>query len=748
MQKTGPILLITLLLMTAVVQAQMKRVSPLRVSANGRFFTTASGAPFFWLGDTGWLLFNKLTREEADKYLENRRQKGFNVIQVMLVHSLGEVNAYGDSALVNKNVATPKTTPGNSFTDTAQYDFWDHVDYIVDKAAEKGLYMALVPVWGSNVKSGHVSEEQAKTYAAWLVARYKNRPNIIWMNGGDIKGSDGMPVWNVIGNTLHTSDTAHLVTFHPRGRTQSSIWFHKANWLQFNMMQSGHRTYAQDTSASDMHYGEDNWKYVVTDYRQVPVKPVLDGEPSYEGIPHGLHDSLQPRWTDSDVRRYGYWSVFAGAAGYTYGHNAVMQMHKGTDSNGSYGVRQVWDSAMNAPGAQQMVYLKALLLSRPYFERVPDQSLIASGQGSRYNRLLATRGKQYAFIYTYTGRNIPVNMGKIAGDTVKASWYNPRNGHVTYIGKYPNKGVTTFDPPGRQQDGNDWVLVLDTYVPGKEVYLFTSFREPATDGLHLLYSYDAYHWLDLGRSLLQPTVGEKKLMRDPSMIQGPDGTFRLVWTSGWKGDKGFGYASSKDLLHWSEQRAINVMQKEPATVNVWAPELFYDKEHSQYIIIWASTIPHRFPKGKEDEDNNHRMYYTTTKDFITFTPARLFLDPGFSVIDCVIVQQAPGKYVLVLKDNTRPERDIKAAFGTQALGPYKNVSKAFTPPFTEGPTVVKAGNEWLIYFDAYRDKQYGAVKTTDFKTFTDISGDVLVPEGHKHGTILKVKEDVLNALQQ
>jgi hypothetical protein len=142
------------------------------------------------------------------------------------------------------------------------------------------------------------------------------------------------------------------------------------------------------------------------------------------------------------------------------------------------------------------------------------------------------------------------------------------------------------------------------------------------------------------------------------------------------------------------------------------------------------------------------MYYTTTKDFIAFTPARLFLDPGFSVIDCVIVQQAPGKYVLVLKDNTRPERDIKVAFGAQALGPYKNVSKAFTPPFTEGPAVVKAGNEWLIYFDAYRDKQYGAVKTTDFKTFTDISGDVLVPEGHKHGTILKVKEDVLNALQQ
>ncbi|KAA2242024.1 DUF4038 domain-containing protein [Chitinophaga agrisoli] len=734
--------------MICTVQAQTERLRPLCVSDNGRYFTTADGAPFFWLGDTGWLLFNKLTREEADKYLEDRHQKGFNVIQVMVVHSNGEINAYGDAALVNKNVATPRVTPGNSPDDTAQYDYWDHVDYIVNKAAEKGIYMALVPVWGSNVKAGKVTVQQAKTYATWLAARFKDRPNIIWMNGGDIPGNQGLAVWNMIGTTLRQQDPGHLVTFHPRGRTQSSRWFHQASWLQFNMMQSGHRTYAQDTSAGDLHYGEDNWKYVTADYKLKPAKPTLDGEPSYEGIPHGLHDSLQPRWTDSDVRRYGYWSVFAGAAGYTYGHNAVMQMHKPEDQSGAYGVRELWFNAINDPGAGQMMHLKNLLLSRPYFDRVPDQTLIAGQQGNKYNRLMATRGKEYAFIYTYNGRNISLNMGRIAGDTVKASWYDPRNGQVTLIGKYANKGVANFDPPGTQQDGNDWVLILDTYQPGKEVYLFTSFREPATDGLHLLYSYDAYHWLDLGRSVLQPEVGEKRLMRDPSMVQGPDGTFHLVWTSGWKGDKGFGYASSKDLVHWSAQKAINVMEHEPTTVNVWAPELFYDKATQQYVIIWASTIPHRFPKGQEDEDNNHRMYYTTTKDFNTFSPAKLFLDPGFSVIDAVIVQQSAGKYVLVLKDNTRPERDIKVAFGANATGPFTDVSKAFTPNFTEGPTVVKTGNDWLIYFDAYREKLYGAVKTTDFKTFTNITDDVSVPAGHKHGTIFKVKEDVLDALQQ
>jgi hypothetical protein len=512
------------------------------------------------------------------------------------------------------------------------------------------------------------------------------------------------------------------------------------------MFQSGHRTYAQDTSAGELHYGEDNWRYIEADYNRKPAKPTIDGEPSYEGIPHGLHDTLLPVWTAADVRRYGYWSVFAGGAGYTYGHNAVMQMHKPGDKDGNYGVKSFWYDAVSDSGALQMHFLKDLVLSRPYFERVPDQSLIAGDPGERYNRLLATRGKEYAFIYTYNGRNMEVNMGKIAGDSVKACWYDPRNGKVTLIGKFPNKGVATFDPPGSVQDGNDWVLILDTYLPGRDVYLFTSFREPATDGLHLLYSYDGYNWMDLGRSYLQPAVGEKKLMRDPSMVQGPDGTFHLVWTSGWKGDKGFGYASSKDLVHWSEQRSIDVMQHEPSTVNVWAPEIFYDKATKQYIIIWASTIPHRFPRGVEDEDNNHRMYYTTTKDFQTFTPAKLFLDPGFSVIDAVIVQPSNGKYVLVLKDNTRPERDIKAAFGKQATGPYTNVSAAFTPLFSEGPTVTKVNNEWLIYFDAYREKYYGAVRTKDFKTFIDISDQVHLPLGHKHGTIVKVPGSTLDAL--
>lgn len=294
-------------------------------------------------------------------------------------------------------------------------------------------------------------------------------------------------------------------------------------------------------------------------------------------------------------------------------------------------------------------------------------------------------------------------------------------------------------------------LLLITYLCcscGKDVWLFTSFHEPANEGLRMLYSYDGRHWNDLNKTLLKPEIGTQKVMRDPSMVRGKDGMYYLVWTSSWKGDKGFGYASSKDLIHWSEQRLLPVMAHEPTTVNVWAPELFYDDEADRFIIIWASTIPFRFPRGIEDEDNNHRMYYTTTKDFKTFTPTQLFFDPGFSVIDAVIVKRQKHDYVLVLKDNTRPERNLKVAFGKTPLGPFEHVSVPFSKKFTEGPSVVKTGDEWLIYFDTYQDKRYDAVRTQDFKTFIDDNTHIAVPQGHKHGTIFKAKKKVLKGLRE
>lgn len=292
------------------------------------------------------------------------------------------------------------------------------------------------------------------------------------------------------------------------------------------------------------------------------------------------------------------------------------------------------------------------------------------------------------------------------------------------------------------------LLILFCCSCSGKVYLFTSFHEPATDGLRFLYSYDGYKWKDLEGDFLKPEAGKQKVMRDPSIAQGPDGVYHLVWTSSWKGDPGFGYASSRDLVHWSAQRSVNIMADEPETVNVWAPELFYDKTGKQFIIIWASTIPHRFPKGTEEENNNHRMYYTVTKDFEHFSKAKLFLDPGFSVIDAVITERKASDYVLVLKDNTRANRNLKVGFSDHALGPYTDISAPFSGNLTEGPTVVKIDGKWLIYCDAYGGKRYAAYQTADFKTFSDVSDQTEIPAGHKHGTIFTSSAKILKGLQR
>jgi len=293
-------------------------------------------------------------------------------------------------------------------------------------------------------------------------------------------------------------------------------------------------------------------------------------------------------------------------------------------------------------------------------------------------------------------------------------------------------------------------LLLISLLAGaqKKMYLFSTFREPATAGLYLASSADGYHWDDLGGPYLKPEVGQQKVMRDPSVAQGHDGTFHLVWTSSWKGDLGFGYASTKDFIHWSAERFIPVMAYDTTTVNVWAPEVFYDDRNTDFIIVWASTIPFKFEKGQEEERNNHRLYYTTTKDFQTFSETKLYFDPHFSLIDAMIVKRGKNDYVLVHKDNTRPFRNIKVSFGQSPLGPWSKSSEAFTTFKTEGPTVAKVGKDYLIYFDSYGDKKYGAVKTSDFKTFADVSSQISLPEGHKHGTIFMVDKKVIEKLKR
>ncbi|TWT97694.1 Alpha-L-fucosidase [Botrimarina colliarenosi] len=280
-----------------------------------------------------------------------------------------------------------------------------------------------------------------------------------------------------------------------------------------------------------------------------------------------------------------------------------------------------------------------------------------------------------------------------------------------------------------------------------EVFLFTSFEEPADAGLRFVWSRDGLEWSRVPGVFLKPWAGAGKLMRDPSLARGPDGVFHLVWTTAWRGDQGFGYAHSDDLVHWSPQRFVPVMEHEPTTVNVWAPEISYDAPRDRFLIVWASTIPGRFPDHLEPHHNNQRLYYTATRDFVEFTPAKLFCEPGFSVIDSVIVpteEEGGPAYRLVVKDNTRKVLALRTAEGDSPTGPWRNFSEPLTGFKTEGPTVARVGDEWLLYFDAYGEKQYGALATTDFREFH--AAKASFPKGHKHGTVLKVTQKELDYL--
>lgn len=456
--------LIFLITLIALTNSSIAKVpwenGKLMVSENGRYLQHENGEPFFWLGDTAWLLFQRLDRDQVKQYFENRKEKGFNVVQCIFIQNHSHTNAYGDSAYANNSISQPVLTPGNDPKDEEQYDYWDHVDYAVEVAAQNGIYLALVTFWRDLVKrEKDLTKEKVESFAAHLANHFKDKPNIIWINGGSAKGGRNTEIWEAIGATVKKTDPNHLITFHPFGRMQTSTWFQNSSWLDLNMFASGHRNYGQDDTAKK--YGEDNWRYVLDDLSKTPLKPTLDGEPSYESLPQGLHDPNQPYWDASDVRRYAYWSVFAGACGHVYGQNSVRQVHIQGVNKPESGAKLSFFEALDDEGAFHMQYLKNLILSRPYFERVNDQSAVAGDEGEKYDRILVTRGNDYLMAYTYTGREFTVQMGKISGEKVTALWYDTRKGQSNNIGEYPNTGSVSFNPPGDKKDGNDWVLVLD-----------------------------------------------------------------------------------------------------------------------------------------------------------------------------------------------------------------------------------------------------------------------------------------------
>ncbi len=284
------------------------------------------------------------------------------------------------------------------------------------------------------------------------------------------------------------------------------------------------------------------------------------------------------------------------------------------------------------------------------------------------------------------------------------------------------------------------------------VFLFSYFQGNGEDGLHLAYSEDGLSWqaLQENQSFLTPAVGGDKLMRDPCVIQGPDGTFHMVWTVSWN-EKGIGYARSRNLIEWSDQKYIPVMEHEPGARNCWAPEINYDPVTGQFVIYWATTIPDRFPATDSSGDNgyNHRMYYTATRDFESFSPTTLLYDQGFNVIDATI-KRSGEEYVMFLKNEIRypePEKNIRTATSENLIQGYGPPSEPITGNYwAEGPTVTRIGEWWMVYFDRYRQHQMGAVRSKDLINWEDVSDKIHFPDGTRHGTVIKVKREILDAL--
>lgn len=290
------------------------------------------------------------------------------------------------------------------------------------------------------------------------------------------------------------------------------------------------------------------------------------------------------------------------------------------------------------------------------------------------------------------------------------------------------------------------------FAQSDSVYLFCYFKGNG-DGLHYAWSKDGYRWQAMfsDSAVLKPTVSKDKLLRDPCIIRGADGAFHMVWTVSWA-DRGIGYASSADLVNWSEQRFIPVMVGEDSARNTWAPEITYDPKKREYMVYWATTIPGRFPQkdtSAEGRRYNHRMYYVTTKNFEKWSGPKVLYDPGYSVIDASIVHDG-RQWVMFLKNETRQpaEKNLRVATAKDLTGQYSPAGPPITGAYwAEGPTAIKIGGQWVVYFDKYTEKKYGAVASPDLVNWMDISDSVSFPNGARHGTVLKISGEEWKRMQ-
>lgn len=417
------------------------------VSLN-KHYLLKDGKPFFWMGDTAWELFHRLDKSEVDTYLKRRSEQGFTVIQAVVLAEMDGLhtpNANGDLPLINDDPTKPNEK------------YFDQVDYVIERAASYNINIAILPTWGDKVFKDRwgmgpeiFNAQNAAVYATWLANRYKNKTNIIWVLGGDRvpRGENDLNVWRAMGNAImKATNNRALISFHTQpNQLGSAEWFPNEPWLAFHMFQTGH---CRDAAVYDR---------IEAVYNLPLVKPVMDAEPIYEDHPVCFNVKDLGTSNAFDVRRSAYLDLFAGAFGHTYGCHDIWQMNssKHEPVNGPH---YTWQQGLELPAANQMKFVRNLMESFPMTERVPDQSLIVENNSVPAERIQATRGNDYLFVYSCAGKPFNLILQKIEGRELKGFWYNPRNGKTTSIAAMENTGSKKFTPPSSAY-GQDWVLVL------------------------------------------------------------------------------------------------------------------------------------------------------------------------------------------------------------------------------------------------------------------------------------------------
>jgi len=422
----------------------------LRISDNQRYIVKENGEPFFWLGDTAWELFHRLDREEADLYLENRAAKGFNVIQAVVLAELDGIqtpNAYGELPLEGIDPAKPNNA------------YFEHVDYIVNKANELGMFVGMLPTWGDKFNKqwgvGPVifNAENAFEYGKYIGDRYKNK-QVIWILGGDRNpnGEGHMSIIRAMAKGIREMvGKTQLITYHPMGGSNSAMWFHNDEWLDLNMFQSGHG-----------EVNNQNYKITSHIYNLPTTKPVLDGEPCYED--HPINWKAENGWfAEFDSRRAGWWSMLAGACGHTYGNHNIWQMWQPGREPISV-ARTPWYEAIDYPGAFQAGYMRAFFEEIAWELLEPKISLVKAGPNTNGREVLAAQARDASFIVVYSpyGMNFSLDISSISSNTVKARWFNPRNNSYITLKELEGGEELVFDPPADPARGNDWVLLLES----------------------------------------------------------------------------------------------------------------------------------------------------------------------------------------------------------------------------------------------------------------------------------------------